>query len=350
MTVAAVQDPLQKLGGTRRAFVVPDLKLLYISVAKNACTSIKWMVSELAGEDPRQFDPGGAPYVSAEEGIHLRSRWTRTPTLNRIAPELRAAISPANGWFVFGVVRDPRARLFSAWQNKFLLRSPAYAGWREEPWYPRIPDASEQVGEDFAKFVAKLRSDPGEMAQDAHFLPQTPFLAPDVVPYSGIYDVGDLSSLLSDLDDHLRGIGWDGVLRLRRSNDTPLRATARMFDGPVRAQVEDYFAEDFERFGHLWDFGRIEANPEWSAEALTGVRAQIAMSERIRDLLDELATVRERNARKRAKIEELQTRVRGLRTRVRKLRLRNVALAEAATPGWRRLARRLSVRGRPTAR
>ena len=55
-----------------------------------------------------------------------------------------------NGWFVFGVVRDPRPRCFSAWQNKLLLGSPSYTQWRREPWYPRFPDHPEAIREDFA--------------------------------------------------------------------------------------------------------------------------------------------------------------------------------------------------------
>ena len=50
-------DSLRILGTTRRAYVIPELKLLYISLAKNACTSIKWLMAELAGEDLESLVP-----------------------------------------------------------------------------------------------------------------------------------------------------------------------------------------------------------------------------------------------------------------------------------------------------
>ena len=55
-------DSLRILGTTRRAYVIPDLKLLYISLAKNACTSIKWLMAELAGEDLQSLVPKAGFY------------------------------------------------------------------------------------------------------------------------------------------------------------------------------------------------------------------------------------------------------------------------------------------------
>lgn len=334
MTQTGVHDPLRALGGTRRAFVVPDLKILYISVAKNACTTIKWLVAELAGEDPAQFVLGSGPYVARDEAVHIRSRWHRTPTLNQIPPELRAQISPDNGWFVFGVVRDPRPRLFSAWQNKFLLRNPAYIQWRDEPWYPRVPQRPEDVVEDFAMFVDLLHRRPdAEVADDAHFQPQVPYLAEDVVPYSSIYDISTLDTLLADLGEHVRSQGWQGELRLGRSNDTPLRATADVFVPPVREQVDALFGEDLERFGHLWDFARLESVPPWSKDAMAGLRAQIALSERICDLIEMVREARAATHTKRERIIRLRQKLDRARAANDQL------LIEAGDPAWKRVAR-----------
>ena len=314
-------DPLQALGGTRRAYVVPELKLLYISVAKNACTSIKWLLAELAGEDLERFRLGAGPFVSPDEGIHVRRRWQRTPKLNEIPVSLRSQISPENGWFVFGVVRDPRVRLFSAWENKFLLRNPAYSKWRDEPWFPRVPASPEEVAEDFAAFVDVLHKDPdAAVVQDAHFLPQSPFLAPDVVPYSRIYEISEMKLLLRDLNAHVTEQGRPGDLQLRRSNDTPLKATARMFDGEVRGRIEEFYAEDFQRFGHLWDFAKIEAAKKWTRHDLDELGSRIVLTERINELLgllaeskQALAECRQTAATKEENIVRLRREVRALR-------------------------------------
>ena len=337
MSETTVHDPLHVLGGTRRAFVVPELKVLYISVAKNACTTIKWLVAELAGEDPEQFRLGAGPYVTKDEGIHVRSHWQHTPTLNQIPAELRAEISPDNGWFVFGVVRDPRPRLFSAWQNKFLMRNPAYIQWRDEPWYPRVPQTPQDVVDDFATFVDLLHTHPdAPVLDDAHFQPQVPYLAEHVVPYSHIYEIGTLGSMRSDLEAHVRAQGWTGDVRLGRSNDTPLRATADVFAAPVRERVDAYFHEDLARFGDLWDFTKVESAPPWSSDAMTALRAQIALSERICELIGLVKEARAGVATKRvARIDRLTLKLEQARAANQELRLR------LGDPLWKRAARPL---------
>jgi hypothetical protein len=94
----------------------------------------------------------------------------------------------------------------------------------------------------------------------------------------------------------VRPQGWTRELRLRRSNDTPLRARADVFAGPVREQVDALFHQDLQRFGDLWDFSRLESVPPWSADALSGLRAQIAMSERITDLIGQVKAARRRTS------------------------------------------------------
>ena len=327
-------DPLHALGGTRRAYVVPQLKILYISVAKNACTTIKWLVSELAGEDPRQFRPGAGPFVSREEGIHVRARWKHTPMLNQLPAGVRAGISPDNGWFVFGVVRDPRPRLFSAWQNKFLMRNPAYSRWRDESWYPRVPRSAQEVVEDFATFVDLMHTHPdAPVLNDAHFQPQVPYLAEQVVPYSAIYEIGELGSMRADLEAHVRVQGWTGEVRLGRSNDTPLRATADVFAAPVRERIEAYFHEDFERFGDLWDASKLESAPPWSGEVMTALRAQIALSERIDELTALVKRARASGATKQS------ARVDHLVRELEQTRAENQALRLRLDPAWKRAAR-----------
>jgi hypothetical protein len=325
-------DPLRALGGTRRAYVIPDLKVLYISVAKNACTSVKWVIAGLAGEDPAQFAPRGGPFVNEFEGIHVRLRWERTPTLNQLEPGVRAQISPANGWFVFGIVRDPRARLFSAWQNKLLLRNPYYARWRDAPWFPQVPGSPDDVARDFATFVDLLYTSPAaKVADDAHFQPQSSLLRTDIVPYTRLYDISELDQMVSDVRDHVRALGWQGEVVLPNNNDTPLRATAAMFAGGVRERIEELHAEDFEQFGHRWDFGKIERTPEWAPEALTDVRARIAASERITELLGLVDQAKQRSRRQRQRVRTLQRRVSHLR--------QENDMVAARVPAWRRAAR-----------
>lgn len=260
---------------------------MYVSLAKNACTSLKWMMAEIAGEDLESFTPGLSPYVNDIEAIHDRRQWRRAVALGQLPQGVRAGIRPDNGWFIFTAVRDPRSRCFSAWQNKMLLDSPGYTKWRQEPWHPRFPTDRDQIAEDFASFVDLLLANPEHpLMTDSHFRTQTRLLRRDVVDYSRIYEIHELGELRRDLAAHLESTGWSGELVLRRDNDTPLRATARMFEGGVREKLEQIYATDFRRYGKFWDFAAIEAAAEWSDAALLEAQRQATSGHRIGDLRD----------------------------------------------------------------
>ncbi len=326
-------DSLRILGTTRRAYVIPELKLLYISLAKNACTSIKWLMADLAGEDLESLVPSAGYYPNREAGIHDRYAWKRTPRLHELPDGVRASISPENGWMIFTVVRDPRSRLFSAWENKYLLRNPAY--WRkvDRPWAPRVPTEPQHVIDDFARFVEDIHDNPDHevFQSDAHFRAQTFLLQEYAVPYSHLYDISELSSMIEDLTAHVRAHGYTGEIALGNSNDTPLPANREVFAGGVRESIEKLYADDFARFEGAWDFTRIERREmQWTHESFAHVRSIVEANERIADLARTARRLQQRNATLRAKVAELRTE----------------AVGRAGSPSLAsRVRRRLSPRG-----
>src|SRR5215218_8346752 len=179
-------------------YVMPRWKAVYVSVNKAACTSLKWLVADLQGERPEQFHGSLSREVGRAMTIHKRALWEHTPMLHRLPKAELEEISPDNGWFVFAVVRHPAARVWSAWQSKLLLREPA---WLErfgaEPWFPRVPTGTEQIGEDFARFVAFVEEQPEHpMARNRHVAPQHRLLVPDRMSYSRIYGTREIPVLL----------------------------------------------------------------------------------------------------------------------------------------------------------
>ena len=85
------------------------------------------MVTDLGGEDLEVFRNGSSGTQTRLMTIHKgRHRFRHVVGLNKLTPEQVAEITPENGWFVFGVLRDPWSRLWSAWQSKFLVRHNRY--------------------------------------------------------------------------------------------------------------------------------------------------------------------------------------------------------------------------------
>lgn len=322
-------DPLKALldrkGSMWRTYAVPDARVMFVQVNKNACTSLKWMMAGIAGEDLAGFGPSLSASTGADDDIHDRRQWRKTPRLDAMDPELRAQIHPDNDWFVFAVIRDPRARLFSAWESKLLLENPGYTSFRGEPWYPRHPVTVESVVEDFAKFVDLLVREPGHRIRgDGHFRDQVELLHEDVVTYTEIYDVRDLGRLQVDLREHLDRVGWEGALRLPRLNDTPLRANAQAFPDGLEAQVEKIYAADFERFADRWDFSVITRASAWTDTQLAEVEQRADYAQRIAFLRNRALAYRDKAAAEGKRADAEKARADRLQRRLRKARAASV--------------------------
>jgi hypothetical protein len=268
-------------------YVMPRHRAVYVSVNKAACTSLKWLVADLQGEDPERFHRALSQEVGRSMTIHGRRLWQHTPMLHGLGDEELAAIGPEHGWFIFAVVRHPGARLFSAWQSKFLLREPRWAAmYGGEPWFPRVPSSTEDVVADFRRFVRALAGAPRPaVLRDRHFMDQCAMLAPERMPYSRIYTTAEIPVLLGDLESHLRAQGWAGELELRRFNETPLLPTAAMFDAEVRAAVTQLYGADLERFGFSSAApDRLHAEDDYPPAAFAEIERLVERHERIGDL------------------------------------------------------------------
>ncbi|MGA9276630.1 sulfotransferase family 2 domain-containing protein [Ilumatobacter sp.] len=296
-------------GAMWRVYLAMDSRVMYVSVNKNACTSLKWMMADIAGEDLSTFTAGWMPFINDTEAVHNRHLWKASPRLDSLTPEQRAEIHPENGWFIFAVVRDPRLRLFSAWQNKLLIETPNSQRWRNEAWYPRHPMTSDSVVADFAKFVDLFDTQPDHWlrARDAHFRDQVELLTEDAVPYSRIYEIGEIAQLRTDLAEHLAAVGRPRDLYTPRSNPTPLRPVAALFDRGVRERIERIYAADFQRFGHLWDFTRVESAKAWSDADIADCENNAVLGKRIAELHRMAAAQRKATAKEQKRSAQLES-------------------------------------------
>jgi hypothetical protein len=305
---AMLEGLLQVPGAIIRTYLAPEVKVMFESLNKNACTSLKWMMADLAGEDLSTFRAGWQPFIADSEAVHNRDLWKVSPRLTDLSAEERATIRPEGGWFIFAVVRDPRLRLFSAWQNRLLMRIPIAQQYEEEWWYPRHPLTRETVVEDFAKFVDLLQKQPDHKlrTKDPHFRDQVELLVEHAVPYTRIYEISETKQLLADLSAHLVAQGHSGELHLPKANPTPLRAIGALYENGVRERIEEIYAADFDRFGHLWDFSRTENAEPWTDAALATCENEALLSLRIAELHGMARRQRSNYATARKRIEELE--------------------------------------------
>ena len=274
-------------------YVLPQYKTVYVAVSKAACTSLKWLVADIMGEDPERFHATPSRMVSRDMCIHLRGRWRKTPTLESLSDAQLERIDPDKGWFIFAVVRHPSARLFSAWQSKMLLREPRWVEKHgDDPWFPRVPTQTDHVVEDFDRFATAIARHPhGRVMRDRHFMPQWIEAAPDRMPYSRIYDTSEIGVLMGDLERHLRANGYTGELALKQSNETPLRPIERIFTPGVRDAIQALYEADFRELGYGELLPpKLHAGEEYPRAAFDEIARLVERHQRIGDL----ATLAER--------------------------------------------------------
>jgi hypothetical protein len=269
-------------------YVMQRWKAVYVSVNKAACTSLKWLVADLQGEDPEQFHRSLSREVSRTMTIHRRSLWRKTPMAKRLSDERLERISPENGWFIFAVVRHPTARLFSAWQSKLLLREPWWVEqFGDREWFPRVPEHGQDIVDEFVRFARLIAQDPEqEIMRNRHFAPQGWMLAADRMPYTRIYRTSEIGELLKDFEQHLRARGYDGgPLKLLRANETPLKPIAALFPPDVIDISRSLYADDFERFGYDDVMpGGLDPSNRYDDAVLPEIMRLIERAERINDL------------------------------------------------------------------
>ncbi len=314
--------PRPLLDGIRppgNSFVLPDHKMVYISVTKSACTSIRWMVADLNGEDREDFHSIIGPQQSRLMTVHgVRPRWKKTPQLSKLPEAELAEISPDAGWLVFAVVRDPWSRLWSAWQSKFLVRHGYYdRRFSQEDWFPRIPQQSSDVVEDFRRFVeVHPWTWHEDLVKDRHFQPQVVSVQPQGINYSKIYDLARFSELTDDISAHLEAIGRPSELYLPRANETPLALTREVLGGGVADQVRELYRDDFAEWGDRWDLEALRYAPDgWTPDALASVGAQAAANERIRDLAEVARHYKTQAAKAEKKLARTRERLRAAKKR-----------------------------------
>lgn len=177
--------------------MVDDLKIMYLPIAKNACSSMKRLVAELGGVS-----------LASDEDIHQKLDRASTGLLfaNRSDDDINHALSEP-GWMRFVMFRNPIDRLISAYIEKFVVNREGSGvsitcdpvlmrtmklGWLRKQDYRR--------GITFRSFVEDILSQPPNML-DPHWCPQSEYLKP--FPYTHIYDLKALEDLARDLENHV---------------------------------------------------------------------------------------------------------------------------------------------------
>jgi hypothetical protein len=265
----------------QRTIVLPEHKVLFFPMPKAGCTSMLWLLAELAGLSADDFSRSGSPEISPALLVHDLTRWPSGHRLGSLDADERERALHEDGWFRFTIVRDPAPRLWSAWQSKLLLREPKFhAKFGDHPWFPRLPVDPDEVVADFHAFIAVLGQDGTE---DVHWAVQSELSG--TLPLAHVGRVESMDDTLAALRAHLGDTAPRGALR--QDNRTPLPMPAHAYPPEVAVAVDAFYRADFDAFGYPTVASRPMTTDDWAAQVkplLPLVRDLIDHNERIGQL------------------------------------------------------------------
>jgi hypothetical protein len=228
----------------QRTVVLSDLRVLYLPMPKAGCTTVLWLLADLAGLPLETFERSAWPGVLPALVIHDIDLWGEGHRLADYEGNERERVLTEDGWFRFSLVRHPATRLWSAWQSKLLLREPRFvATFGDEPWFPRMPERPADLVEDFRRFVAAVASG---AAEDVHWAVQHDLAKQ--VPLGHVGRVEQFDDTLELLRAHVRS---DALPSERgRENRTPLPMPPGAYDEAAATALHDHYRPDFDHYGY----------------------------------------------------------------------------------------------------
>lgn len=234
-----------------RCILIEELRLLYVPVPKAACTSLRWLLADLAGIPAESFEDTTRFRITRGQTIQNIHKWPSRYVIRDGDPGRLEEAARAEGWFLFSVVRDPARRLWSAWQSKLLLRQPGFVGaFGEEPWFPGVPSSPEEVIEGYERFVAALGTqDEDRRPSDPHWRPQAELLGDATPALDHVGRTEAMGETLELLGEHVARFGAE-LPPMRRENLTPLPYPEGLLSDETLRIVREYYADDYRAFGY----------------------------------------------------------------------------------------------------
>ncbi len=178
-------------------------------------------------------------------GWRLASDGVQSPWVGFVKADLHPFVRALSGRFVFSVVRNPYARLLSAYRDKAQnLRHGGHERFRLD----RAPRS-------FADFVDMIVGrEPHEL--DIHFRPQSYSLGCGLIRLDAVARLECISSEIAAISERAFGTDRGALLDMKSSHETGAsQAVLAAYGAPTREKVAAFFEDDFTAFGYDFDIG-----------------------------------------------------------------------------------------------
>lgn len=224
-----------------------NARVLYVPSTKVASSTMRLLLAEANGTFRPELIPFlDGPTVSVEQSVHNMAI-NGLVHMELLSVAEQTEMKTSAGWWRVAAVRNPYARLYSAWENRILFRAPGQV--LPDAWSACV-DVMDgdgiDLGATFRSFVRVLADRPEVFGRDSHFKSQSMHF--DLTPIDLTHLVrldreGDLARFADELGDRV-----GKSLAPKRLNEGLGLTYRDVTDVATANLIRRIFADDFARF------------------------------------------------------------------------------------------------------
>jgi hypothetical protein len=224
-----------------------NARVLYVPSTKVASSTMRLLLAEANGTFRPELIPHlDGPTVSVEQSVH-NMMINGLVHMELLPAAEQEVMKRSDEWWRVAAVRNPYARLYSAWENRILFRAPGQV--LPEAWAACVDvmnDDRIDLGATFRAFVRVLAESPELFGRDSHFKSQAMHF--DLTPLQLTHLIrldreGDLARFADELG---RRVGRR--LAPKRLNEGLGLTYRDVTDAATAELIHRIFADDFARF------------------------------------------------------------------------------------------------------
>lgn len=226
----------------RNILMTPDKKIIYLSIPKCACSSIKYFLRKNYGDDISEI----------KENVHDISN-SKLLNYSKITREnsLKEILSKSK-FFIFSVIRSPKERVLSAYLNKFHTEG--------EPWrtqsrlifgrslfkgYLSDSDLLDKIENLSFKRFLKIIYNQKNIEKNEHWRPMKSQLIGLPLNKLNLYTLSSLDKLKIEIEDYLSiKLDFDTSLKVGSHQTSSSSLTNKYYDQETLEIFNDIYRED----------------------------------------------------------------------------------------------------------
>lgn len=228
-------------------FIGQKYNFLYVETPKCACSSMKKIVARLEGFEIEEMQVGEES--SPKMSIHKR-KYHPLVSLNTLHREDIEKLMCGDSCVRFCIVRNPYARLASAWSDKIRQMEPTHVHViKEIQDYHNISDRHQTPT--FYEFVLWVVNRDKNLECDSHWESMLNLLLPNLIHYTHVLKT---ESLADDFQVLLEKLGVQesakNILDKSKTNESLPVNWKGLYTETVAELVFEHFKEDFKYYGY----------------------------------------------------------------------------------------------------